>query len=117
MGFKFAVSGRKNNIRGNFCSHYESHRKRLWSLYSRDFKRFDSYLPGGRYIDYAEIIRTSRNWRKAGSIKRHQYEPSMGFFRNRNSGHSHKGCGFRPEQNDWQVQRGLDPFGFLLFKE
>ena len=73
-----------------------------------DFSRFDAYLPGGRYVNYNEIMRISKNRYLAGGYKNHWYEPRAWYPRWRVSRHSSTGCGYRPEQNDWQYQKSLD---------
>ena len=110
MGFKFAISSRPNNKKGRKCSFVE-----MKSSYSfgpcipMNFLRFDAYLPGGRYVNYAEIERRSKNRYLAGGNKLHWYHPRAWYPRGRVSQRSTLGCGgSRPEQSDWQYQKSLD---------
>ena len=109
MGFKFAISSRPNNKRGRKCSIGERKSSGYYGpCIPMDFLRFDAYLPGGRYVDYAEIERRSKNLYLAGIYKLHWYQPRAWWPRWRTSHRSTTGCGSRPEQSDWQYQKSVD---------
>ena len=110
MGFKFAISSRPNNKWGRKCSFLESHsRDTFGHCIPMDFSRFDAYIQGGRYVDFREIMRISKEWSLAGGTKYHRYEPRAWYPRWRVSRHSSTGCGGRrDEQDDWQYQKSLD---------
>ena len=96
MGFRFGVSNRKNNKNAQQCRGTEYRPS-----------RHGQCIPG-RFDDYLDLERASRDPNLAGGQKYHEQEPSKWRYRVRPSHHSSKGCGHRHEQRDIQRQKGLD---------
>lgn len=110
MGFKMALSTRRNNQRGYKCTRYEtrpSENRRGYCIPGR-FWRYNEYLPGGSYYDYRRLAQIAINPSYSGGRLKYEKETSPWIYRKRGTHQRSKGCGSRHDQVEWQFQTGLD---------